>query len=289
VAIMNLTPAQLSELGRQVTPLLITFNEAPNLLRVLPKLAWAERIVIVDSGSTDATLDMLAQYPQAKVVFKTFTDFASQCNFGLSQVKTAWALSLDADYELTDDLVVSFWRAVQSQDIAGFKARFIYRICGRPLRGCLYPPRTVLYRTNLAKYRNEGHGHRVMIDGAVSQLDGVIYHDDRKPLSRWLSSQLRYAEKEASHLLSVAPTELSKTDRLRLKGWPAPVLIAFYTLFVRGCILDGWAGWFYVLQRLCAEVLLALEIVDRKLPADREFTRPVPEQETGSLAKPAAE
>ncbi len=286
---MNLLPAELAALGREVTPLLITFNEAPNLPRVLPKLAWAERIVVIDSGSTDATLDILAQYPQAEVVFRPFTDFASQCNFGLTLIKAPWVLSLDADYELTDDLIASLGRAVQRQDKAGFKARFIYRIYGRPLRGSLYPPRAVLYRANLAKYRNEGHGHRVAIDGPIGQLDGFIYHDDRKPLSRWLSSQLRYADREAVHLLTAAPSEQSRTDRLRRMGWPAPILIAVYTLFIKGCVFDGWAGWFYALQRLCAEVLLALEIINRKLSADDGLTRLASAQDIGGIAKPAAD
>ena len=114
VARMNLSPAQLAALGREVTPLLITFNEAPNLPRVLPKLAWAERIVVVDSGSTDATLDLLAHYPQVEVIFRPFADFASQCNFGLALIKTPWVLSLDADYELSDDLIPSMERAVRS-------------------------------------------------------------------------------------------------------------------------------------------------------------------------------
>jgi glycosyltransferase involved in cell wall biosynthesis len=283
---MNLSPAQLAALGREVTPLLITFNEAPNLPRVLPKLAWAERIVVVDSGSTDATLDLLAHYPQVEVIFRPFADFASQCNFGLALIKTPWVLSLDADYELSDDLIPSMERAVRSPDKAGFKASFVYRINGRPLRGSLYPPRAVLYRARLAKYRNEGHGHRVVIDGDIGQLDGAIYHDDRKPLSRWLSSQLRYADKEATHLLSAAPGELSRTDRLRRMGWPAPILIVVYSLLVKGCVFDGWAGWFYVLQRLCAEVLLALEIIDRKLSADDDLKRLAP---ASQIAKPAAE
>ena len=286
---MNLFSGQMVALGREVTPLLITFNEAPNLQRVLPKLAWAKRIVVIDSGSTDATLDMLTQYPQVEVVSRPFTDFASQCNFGLRLIKTPWVLSLDADYELSDKLIADLGRAVQSGEKAGFEVRFVYRIFGRPLRGSLYPPRVVLYLVKLAKYRNEGHGHRVVIDGSVGQLDGVIYHDDRKPLSRWLTSQLRYADKEAAHLLSASPSELSRTDRLRRTGWPAPILIVVYTLFVKGCVFDGWAGWFYVLQRLCAEVLLALEIIDRKLSAGNKLPRPAPAQDSGTIAKPAAQ
>jgi hypothetical protein len=58
---------------------------------------------------------------------------------------------------------------------------------------------------------------------------------------------------------------LSKTDRIRLMAWPAPIGAFLYTLFVKGCLLDGWAGWYYALQRCTAEVLLALELVDRRL------------------------
>jgi glycosyltransferase involved in cell wall biosynthesis len=249
----------------QVTPLLITYNEAPNLARILAKLEWAGRIVVIDSGSTDATLDILRACPKVCVIFRSFTDFASQCNFGLKQVTSPWVLSLDADYELSDELIESMEASIMDDSMAGFRARFVYRIYGHPLRASLYPPRVVLYRKDLARYQNEGHGHRVIINGEVGKLHGVIYHDDRKPLSRWLASQLRYAREEADHLLGSPRQDLSRIDRLRLMGWPAPPLVVVYTLLVKGCLFDGWPGWYYVLQRLCAEVLVALEITDRRL------------------------
>lgn len=253
----------------KITPLIITYNEAPNIERVLEKLLWAQRIVIIDSGSTDETLEIVRDYSQVLVVHHPFTDFASQCNFGLQQVETPWTLSLDADYELSDHLVAELRSLPANQKVAGYRARFVYRIYGRPLRGTLYPPRVVLYRKDQARYRNEGHGHRVDVAGTVVDLTGVIYHDDRKPLFRWITSQQRYAREEASYLLELSQHELSTTDRLRLMGWPAPILVLLYTLFVKGCILDGWPGWYYALQRLCAEVLLALEIIDRRLERGR--------------------
>src|SRR5262249_57388185 len=85
----------------QITPLIITLDEAPNIGRTLDKLGWARRIVVVDSGSTDGTLELLRGYPQVDVVQHPFADFAAQCNFGLTQVATNWVLSLDADYELS--------------------------------------------------------------------------------------------------------------------------------------------------------------------------------------------
>jgi glycosyltransferase involved in cell wall biosynthesis len=160
---------RVSAMAEQITPLLITYNEAPNLKRILAKLSWAKRIVVIDSGSTDETLDILRACQQVRVVFHPFTDFASQCNFGLAQVNTPWVLSLDADYELSDELMSEIQSLVPGER-AGFRARFVYRIYGRSLRGSLYPPRIVLYRKSQAIYQNEGHGHRVSIDGEIAEL-----------------------------------------------------------------------------------------------------------------------
>ena len=249
----------------QITPLIITYNEEANIQRTLAKLTWAQRIVVVDSGSTDETLQIVRSHPRVEVIAHPFADFASQCNFGLTQIATPWVLSLDADYELSDALVNEILSLLPPDNAAGYRARFVHRIHGRALRGTLYPPRTVLYRKERASYRNEGHGHRVTVDGAVLDLDGVIYHDDRKPLARWFASQQRYAREEAEYLLKAGRGSLTRTDKLRLMGWPAPVGALFYTLFAKGCIFDGWPGWYYVLQRVTAETLIALEIGDRRL------------------------
>lgn len=248
-----------------ITPLLITLDEEPNIARTLGRLSWARRIVVVDSGSVDGTLDLLARYPQVDRFHRPFDSFASQCNFGLAQIRTEWVLSLDADYELSDELVRELADLQHLETVAGFRASFVYRIYGRPLRGTLYPPRIVLHRVQGTHYENEGHGHRVALAGEVRSLRGVIYHDDRKPLSRWLASQQRYAQIEANYLLGATPQSLSFSDRIRRMAWPAPMLVFLYVLIAKRCILDGWRGWYYSLQRLLVEILIALEIIDQRL------------------------
>jgi glycosyltransferase involved in cell wall biosynthesis len=249
----------------EVTPLLITYNEIENIARTLAKLGWAGRIVVIDSGSSDGTLEVLAKDSRVEVHRRPFDSFAEQCNFGLSLVKTEWVLSMDADYELSEELVAELGRLTPSIEQTGYRARFVYRIHGRPLRGTLYPPRTVLYRTRQGRYESEGHGHRIRLTGAVSPLRGVIYHDDRKPLARWFNSQLNYAGREAAFLLQAPTAELTRMDRIRRMGWPAPFVVVFYVLFAKGALLDGPAGWYYAFQRMMAEVLVALELLDRRL------------------------
>jgi glycosyltransferase involved in cell wall biosynthesis len=244
--------------------MVITYNEAPNIRRTLDKLTWAQRIVVIDSGSTDGTIEMLRRYPQVEVIQYPFVNAASQCNFGLTQVTSPWVLSLDADWELSDELVRELTYLAPRDSTVGYRARFVYRIDGRALRGSLYPPRIVLLRKDKASYRLEGHAIRVVPDGEILPLNGVIYHDDRKPLARWLTSQQRYVREEAEYLLDTPPGGLRLNDKIRLMGWPAPIAVFFYTLFVKGCLFDGWPGWYYALQRTTAEMLLALEILDRR-------------------------
>jgi hypothetical protein len=183
---------------------------------------------------------MLRSYPQVEVIEHPFIDVASQCNYGLQQVTSPWVLSLDADWEPSDELVRELMSLTPRDSISGYRARFIYRVYGRALRGSLYPPRIVLLRKD-------------------------AYHDDRKPLARWFTSQQRYSPEEAEYLLNTPRNALRRNDKIRLMGWPAPIAVFFYTLFVKGCLFDGWAGWYYALQRATAEMMIALEVTDRRL------------------------
>ncbi|MCC6736308.1 MAG: glycosyltransferase family 2 protein [Bauldia sp.] len=253
-----------------VTPLVITFNEAPNIARTLDRLRWAKRVVVVDSGSTDGTVDIVGRYSMADLVRHPFESFAAQCNFGLSLVTTEWCLSLDADYVVSEALVEEMRRLADTPGVDGHRAAFRYCIDGRPLRGSLYPPRVVLHRTKGAVYEDRGHGHAVVVAGAVGNLRGTIDHDDRKPLSVWYASQQRYARAEATHILAAANGTLSRADRIRRNAVVAPFLVLFYVLFAKGCILDGRAGWLYALQRMLAEILLAIELTDRRLKASAQ-------------------
>lgn len=251
--------------ARRVTPLVITYNEEANIARTLAALDWAREIVVIDSGSTDGTLALLAANPRVRVVHRAFDSFAGQCNFGLEQVYTDWVLSLDADYELTPELSAEIAALDPPDAAAGYRAGFVYCVFGRPLPSTLYPPRIVLYRVKRGTYENDGHGHRVLIDGAVGELQGRIRHDDRKPLGRWFASQVKYAAAEAGHLAAADPARLKRIDRIRRRGWPAPFIMLAYTLFWRGYAWRGRAGLYYSFQRVLAELMLAIELNDRRL------------------------
>src|SRR5262245_13800735 len=226
----------------QITPVIITYNEAPNIARTLDQLRWARDIVVVDSYSDDETLAILSNYPQVRVLRRTFDNFTNQCNYALEQgeIQTEWVLNLDADYVLTQELIAELAALESSPEVNGYRSRFTYCINGRRLRSGIYPPVTVLFRKLAGKYQVDGHAHKVVVAGSVRDLEGPILHDDRKPLGRWFRSQLKYAELEAQKLKTSA--QLGRNDRLRKLLVVAPPAVLFYCLLVRGGIFDGWPG-----------------------------------------------
>ncbi|MGQ0456053.1 MAG: glycosyltransferase family 2 protein [Hyphomicrobium sp.] len=252
-----------------ITPVILTFNEEPNIARCLDKLSWATTIIVVDSFSSDRTKAICQSNPRVIWHERAFDAHATQWNFAVHEtgIRTAWVLALDADYILTDAFTEELATLSPLAAHSGYRAAFTYCVFGHGLRASLYPPTTVLFRRTSGCYRQFGHTQRVAIDGDVVDMSSRIHHDDRKPLSHWFLSQRRYAQLEAEHLLASPQPALRSSDRIRRMGWPAPPLVFVYTLLVKGAVFDGWPGWFYVLQRTLAEVMIALEIVERRLKA----------------------
>lgn len=256
----------------RITPLILTYNEAPNIERTLEQLRWAGDIVVVDSFSNDETLDIVLRFPQARVFQRKFDNFASQCNFGLTEtrIETEWVLNLDADYLLTPELVNELEQINPEGELAGMRANFTYCVYGRRLRSGIYPPVTILFRKAKALYKEDGHAHRVVVEGRVENLRAPMLHDDRKPLSRWFKAQAHYTEIEARKLLVADRQSLNWSDRIRRWRVVAPLAMAFYCLIIRGGVLDGWAGFYYAFQRTLAETMLSLFLLDHDLRKSME-------------------
>ncbi len=267
-----------------ITPLILTYNEAPNIARTLERLQWAQSIVIVDSFSTDDTLRLAGAFPQVRIFQRAFDSHRDQWNYGLKEtgIKTDWVLALDADYVLTEDFIEELKRLDLENHESGYVARFVYCIEGRALRGSAYPPVTVLYRRDKAAYLQDGHTQRISVDGELGHLNSVILHDDRKPLGHWLQHQQRYAQLEAAKILQSDWKNLSWPDRIRRMRVLAPFLMAFYCLFIKGALFDGWAGWYYTFQRVLAEILLALHLLQPRL---HQVEEPEPEETEANQGK----
>ena len=251
----------------QITPVILTFNESPNICRTLDQLSWANDIVIVDSHSTDDTVELIKKYPQVRLFQREFDSHANQWNYSINEtaIKTDWILALDADHVLSKSVVNELDILQSTPEIDAYKIDFQYCILGKTLSGALYPPVIVLYRKGKASYIQDGHTQRVQIDGDVGSLSELIFHDDRKPLSSWLQAQDRYMQLEAELLSSKNWGSLGFADKIRRLVIIAPIAVFFYCLLVKRGLFDGRAGLYYALQRSLAEAILSLRIMEMSI------------------------
>ena len=250
---------------RDLTVLILTYNEAQNIERTLASLSWARHVVIIDSFSNDQTAGRARRvHPSVQIIQRMFDTHAAQWNFGLEQVHTSWVLALDADYHLPPEFETEVSQLDPGPDVSGYEAEFVYCIFGHPLSATLYPPHTVLFRREQAHYVDEGHTQVLRVSGTVRRLKSRILHDDRKPLSRWIAAQDRYSVLEARHLLAAPTGELNKPDRLRKLVFFAPPAVFFYLLVGKWLVFAGWRGWYYIFQRTVAEMLLSLRLLTER-------------------------
>jgi glycosyltransferase involved in cell wall biosynthesis len=250
----------------RITPVVLTANEEPNIERTLAKLTWAKEVVLVDSVSNDATVAIAQRFPNVRVVQRPFDSHARQWTYAVDEtnIATEWVLTLDADYVLTDELIAEL-DTLEPANAVAYDAHFIYAIFGRPLRGSIYPPRPVLLRRGAFTFEQDGHTQRVRVNGTTAKLSAPIIHDDRKSLDRFLARQQRYMSAEADKL---ARGGGGMRDRLRRMRIIAPPLVLLHTLFVRGCIRDGWPGICYAFERTIAELILSMTLIARDLGID---------------------
>lgn len=253
--------------GARVTALVLTYNELPNIERMLERLHWVRRIVVVDSGSDDGTLEALTRHPRVEVFHRTFDNHANQANFALTEtgIDTDWVLALDADFILTEELVAEMAALEPPADVAGYVTHFVYCIGGHRLRGTLYPSLTTLFRRAAGRYEQTGHAHRLRLDGRAAPLQGRVLHDDRKSLSRWLWSQDLYAGMEVRRLMAPGSGPRRLQDRLRSLLVVTPWLMPLYCLTVKRGLLDGLPGLCYALQRGVAEAIIAMKLIEARL------------------------
>ncbi|MCB1209033.1 MAG: glycosyltransferase family 2 protein [Verrucomicrobiales bacterium] len=252
------------------TPVILTYNEEPNIARCLERLHWARHVIIVDSFSTDATQKICEGYANVTFLQRAFDDHTQQWNFGVQATSTPWVLALDADYVLGTGFEDELAALNAPDDVDAYDADFRYLICGKPLRACLYPPRAVLFRKDRCHYIQDGHTQLLHVPRKCAHLTTPIDHDDRKSLTRWFASQDKYALLEADKLTAADSSTLRPQDKLRRTMFAAIPATLIYTLIVKGTILDGWRGWYYTLQRTIAEVMLTLRLLEKKFSKDAE-------------------
>ena len=224
---------------------IVAHNEADNLRRTLESVAWADEIVLVDSGSTDRTVEIAREYG-ARVFFEPWRGYGGQVNAALDRCVHPWILNLDADEVVTPELAFEIRTLLAgSPTFEGFTVPRVNLIFGRWMRhGGLYPDRKLrLFRRGFARLREDTEPHATpKPTGPVGQLTaGDLLHYQYPTLDAYIDHMHRYSS--ASVPMMIARGKTSQTTLAFVSNVVLnPALTFLYNYVVRLGFLDGSEG-----------------------------------------------
>jgi glycosyltransferase involved in cell wall biosynthesis len=222
---------------------IITLNEEANLPRTLASVAWADEIVIVDSGSTDDTR-AIAQSYGARFITEAWRGFAAQKNFAISLCTAEWVLSLDADEAVSPELAASVKKATSApQSDTAYALRRRNFFLGRWIRhGGYYPDAKLrLFPREQAAFEETPVHETVAFSGNIQTLEGDMLHDAYPTLATYLDHMQRYSTLGAE--IAVARGRSARGLLSFLNGVLLNPLATFvYNYVLRAGFLDGREG-----------------------------------------------
>jgi glycosyltransferase involved in cell wall biosynthesis len=225
-------------MATSVSVAVITLNEEDRLAACLASVAWAGEIVVVDSGSTDRTVEVARRFTD-RVLVRSFAGYGAQKNVAAEACRGDWVLSLDADERVPVALGEEI-RAVAAADPreAGFLVARRNLFLGRWMRhGGLYPDYQLrLFRRGRARFREVAVHESARVEGPVGRLREAILHDSYRGLADFVARHNRYSDLAAGEL-AAAGRGGGLADLVLRPSWR---FLAMYLL--RGGFLDGWRG-----------------------------------------------
>lgn len=222
---------------------LITLNEAANLPRTLASVRELGEVFVVDSGSTDRTVDIAAQ-AGARVFNEPWKGFGAQKNSAIAKATGDWILSLDADEEVSPELASEITALLAGEpEFAAYRVKRLNHFLGQPLRhGGYWPdPKLRLFKRGAASFEERPVHETMQTSGPVGELQGHLIHHCYPTLEDYREHMQRYS--------SIAADALVASGRAG-SGWlwyawnailnPAATFV--YNYVFRLGFLDGHAG-----------------------------------------------
>src|SRR5687767_1663723 len=271
-----------------VAVIVLTYNEEINIAQALDSVSgWAKEIFILDSFSTDRTLEVARPFG-CHISQHKFEDYARQRNHALDQlpIRSEWVLFLDADEWLPDALKQEISTVLATGPEAnGFylNRRLIWM--GRWIRRGYYPSWILrLFRRGKGRSEDREVNEHLIVEGATAQLREPFIHEDRKGVTDWIAKHNDYASRSARALLHAEPapgsdeieakwsgTQAERTRWLRHRVWDRlpplirPFIYFLYRYIVKGGFLDGRRAFVYhFLQALWFPMLIDIKYLELK-------------------------
>jgi len=245
-----------------ISATLITHNEERNIAEALQSLSWADEIVIVDSGSEDATVDICRQYTD-RVIHRDWTGYVDQKNFAVEQARHDWIFSLDADERVSAELRGELQElAAQGFRSAGYSIPRVAYFMGRWIRhGDWYPDCQLrLFDRKRGRWEGGRVHESVKISEKPGVLNGEIYHFTYRTLSDYLARLETYS--------SLAATDYAQQGRsanlLKLLGHPLAAFVRAY--FLKRGFLDGTPGFAVAAMGAVSVFFKYAKLYERSVP-----------------------
>jgi glycosyltransferase involved in cell wall biosynthesis len=234
-----------------MTPLLsvaiVTLNEQQNLPRTLASVQWATdigEIIVVDSGSTDRTVEIAESFG-AWVIQRPWPGFAAQKNFAISQCIGQWILTLDADEELSPELQQEIRTLLETQPPTGaFYLRRRNLFLGRWVkRGGFYPDAKLrlFRRATPLQFEDRPVHETIAFTGPTATLHHDLIHHAYPTLSTYIEHMDRYSTLGAEILIAKGRTSASWLAFVA-NVWLIPQITFQWNYFFRAGFLDGREG-----------------------------------------------
>jgi glycosyltransferase involved in cell wall biosynthesis len=228
---------------KTLSVVLITLNEAANLPRTLASVSWAQEIVVLDSGSTDATLE-IARAAGARVFEQAWKGFAGQKNSAIEHATGEWVLSLDADEEVSPELAREMQGLLAGEpQFNAYRVPRLNHFLGRALRhGGYWPdPKLRLFRRGEARFAERPVHETMETSGPAGQLKGHLIHHCYPTLEDYIEHMNRYSSAGARMLADERRVPRSLGGLV----WNAvlnPAATFLYNYVLRLGFLDGREG-----------------------------------------------
>ena len=224
----------------RLSVIIITMNEEANIRACLESVAWADEIIVVDAGSSDATAD-ICRKSGAKVFVHDWPGFGPQKNLALSYASCDWVFSIDADERVTPELRAAI-EAVLRNDAGTCTAYRVSRLssyCGRFMRHSGWRPDFIvrLFRREAAHFSEDLVHERLLVKGETGLLDGELLHYAFEDFEEVLNKINSYSTAGADMLHR-------RGRKASLSGAVLRGLWSFVrTYFLRAGFLDGREGF----------------------------------------------
>jgi len=230
----------------RISATIVTLNEERNLARALESLMVVDEIVVVDSGSTDRTVEIARGYG-ARVIANAWPGYAAQKNFAAASAAHDWILAIDADEALSELLQAEIMELrASTPDVAGFQfPRRAQYLGGWILHGGWYPDAKVrLYDRRRARWLGDYVHESVKADGEVGSLAGNLLHFTCDSLEEHRRTMERYTTLAAEELRARG----RRSSALRTALSPPATFLKTYLL--QQGFRDGYRG--YWIARMAA-------------------------------------